>query len=95
MKKLRSQARKINLLFALELLDEMVRQSPIEYVGTTTEQAVAEAIRRARKRSAPREVPVHKDQLLLLAVTGKAARCDTITPFCDHGNLENPCSAAY
>ena len=67
MRKLRSQARKINLLFALELLDEMARHSVIPYMGTTTQQAVAEAIRRAKKRSAPKEVVPREDQLRLLA----------------------------
>lgn len=67
MKKLQSQARKTNLLFAPELLDEMVRRSAIAYMGTTTQQAVAEAIRRAKKRSAPRGIAPRLDQIPLLA----------------------------
>jgi hypothetical protein len=67
MRKLRSQARKINLLFALELLDELVRHSAIAYMGTTTQQAVAEAIRRAKRRSSPKAIVPREDQLRLLA----------------------------
>ena len=52
MRKQRAQVRKINLLFALELLDECVRMSSLgpAYVGSLTEQAVTEALNRARKR---------------------------------------------
>jgi hypothetical protein len=65
MRRLKSSARKINLLFALELLDESVRLSSIKssYVGSLTEQAVVEAIRRARQRREPREMKPRHDQM--------------------------------
>ncbi len=64
MRKLRSQNRKINLLFALELLDEAVRtrSMPAVYIGSSMELAVSEAIRRAKKRKLPRAIVVRKDQ---------------------------------
>ena len=67
MRRLKSSARKVNLLFALELLDECVRTSSIKcgYVGSLTEQAVIEAIRRARQRREPREIKPRHDQLAM------------------------------
>ena len=67
MRKLLSTARKINLLYALELLDETVRGSPIagEYIGTTTELAVSETIRRAKRRFRSKEIVPRPDQLEL------------------------------
>ncbi len=71
MKKRQSTRRNINLLLALELLDEMVRKTSIgpSYVDSTAHQAVAEAIRRARKRSQIKGVKPREDQLSLLAAT--------------------------
>ena len=65
MKKLRQ---KVNLLFALELLDEMVRQTSIgpSYLESPTQQAVAEAIRRAKRRFQPRIITPRGDQPPLL-----------------------------
>jgi hypothetical protein len=65
MRRLRSSARKINLLYALELLDEVVRASTIgpSYPGSLTQQAVSEAIARARRRRQPREIKPRHDQL--------------------------------
>ena len=59
---------RVNLLFALELLDDTVRQTPIgpSYMESTTQQAVAEAIRRAKKRSPPKEFKPREDQMPLL-----------------------------
>lgn len=59
--------RKTNLLFALELLDEMVRRTSIgpSYMESPTQQAVAEAIRRAKKRAQPKGIEPRKDQLPL------------------------------
>ena len=68
MKKLRSQVRKVNLLYALELLDEMVRHSAIVYAGTTTQQAVTEAIQRAKRRSMRTGMAPRDDQLLLVRI---------------------------
>ncbi|MFO0966147.1 MAG: hypothetical protein U0793_11265 [Gemmataceae bacterium] len=53
------------MLFALELLDECVRTSSIRssYLGSLTEQAVTEAMRRARHRREPREIKPRHDQM--------------------------------
>jgi hypothetical protein len=69
MRKLLSTTRKLNLLFALELLDEMVRRSAIaaDYLGSTTELAVSETITRARQRSRRAGVEPRCDQMPLLA----------------------------
>jgi hypothetical protein len=65
MKKMRP---KVNVLFALELLDDMVRHTSIgpSYVESPTQQAVADAIRRAKKRSQPKGIEPRRDQLPLL-----------------------------
>ena len=70
MNKTRNGIRRVSLLFALELLDDMVRRTSIgpDYVDSATHQAVAEAIRRAKKRSEPKEIKPRADQLPLLAV---------------------------
>lgn len=70
MRKLRSQNRKINLLFALELLDEAVRTKsmPTPYVGSLTEQAVTAAIAKARRRSSPKTITVRKDQTSMMEI---------------------------
>ena len=66
MRKLKAQARKLNLLAALELLDEAVRKSPIvgSYLGSLTEQAVQEAIRRAR-RPRSKGIRPRQDQMVI------------------------------
>ena len=56
MRKLKSSARKVNLLFAVELLDEEMRTVSKNYIGSLTHQAVTEAIGRARRRREPREI---------------------------------------
>ena len=60
--------RRVNLLFALELLDGMVRQTPIgpSYMASTTHEAVADAIRRAKKRCQPKDIKPRRDQMSLL-----------------------------
>ena len=65
MKKLRQR---VNLLSALELLDEMVRQTSIghSYLESPTQLAVAEAIRRAKRRLYPRGITPRSDQPPLL-----------------------------
>lgn len=59
-----AQARKINLLGALELLDELVRRSPsgAGYVGSSTEQAVRSAIDRAYRRRRLKAIEPREDQ---------------------------------
>jgi len=70
MRRLKSSARKVNLLFALELLDEVVRASSIgkSYIGSLTQEAVAEALRRARRRHEPRAIKPRHDQLAMEAI---------------------------
>jgi len=70
MRKLLSTVRKTNLLFALELLDEAVRDSPFApaYVGSTTEAAVTEAIARARTRREKPGIRPRHDQFALYAI---------------------------
>jgi hypothetical protein len=67
MKKMRQR---VNLLFALELLDDMVRQTPIgpSYMESPTRHAVAEALRRAKKRFQPKGIKPRSDQISLLAM---------------------------
>jgi hypothetical protein len=66
MKKMRQR---VNLLFALELLDEMVRQTSIgpSYMEGPTRHAVAEALRRAKKRFQPKGIKPRRDQMPLMA----------------------------
>jgi hypothetical protein len=75
MRKLLSTTRKLNLLFVLELLDETVRKSRIagEYVGTTTELAVSEVIRRTKRRARGPGIRPHKDQLPLPEAAGSVS----------------------
>jgi len=70
MRRLKSSARKINLLYALELLDETIRVSSIgeSYVGSLTQQAVTEALHRARRRREPKEIKPRHDQLCMQEV---------------------------
>lgn len=70
MRRLKASARRVNLLFALELLDECVRMSSIKtsYVGSLTEQAVTEALHRARRRRGSKEIKPRHDQLALREV---------------------------
>ncbi len=74
MRKLLSTARKLNLLFALELLDETVRSSPIapDYVGTTTAAAVAEAIARAKRKRERGVIRPRHDQLVLPEIAAES-----------------------
>ncbi len=63
----RSRKRLPGLLFALEMLDDMVRKTSIgpSYVDTTMHQAVLDAIRRAKKRSQPKDIMPRTDQMPL------------------------------
>lgn len=69
MRNRRSNTRKLNLLSTLELLDETVRRSAAasSYLGSTTQLAVAEAIRRARRPNTKAITP-RPDQMQLTAV---------------------------
>ena len=56
----------MNLLAALELLDDTIRKSPIAgtYLGSLTEKAVLETIRRAR-RPPSRGIRPRPDQMAI------------------------------
>jgi hypothetical protein len=71
MKNKRNAIRTVGLLFALELLDDMVRRTQIgsDYVNSLTRQTVVEAIRRAKRRTVPKEIKPHRDQMPLLEVS--------------------------
>jgi hypothetical protein len=67
MKTLRTRKPKPTLLTALELLDDMVRRAlGASYLDSTMHEAVADAIRRAKKRSQPQSITPRDDQLRLL-----------------------------
>lgn len=69
MKKPRTTIRKTSLLFALELLDDLVKRTiGPTYMDSTTQRTVAEAIARAKNRSKPKYITPRQDQMPLPGV---------------------------